>query len=179
MLFHIDLWGLSKLKNTKKLIFLSLMTAIGIVLQVIESYMPFPIDLPGGKIGIANVVGLIIIPMLGGVPALVVAALRACIGSLLFGGVISAIYSVSGAIASTLIMIIAYKYIYPKASLIGVGVIGAVAHNTAQVTVATILLGNVGIFSYLPILMIISIFTGGFSGLVAQMFLIRGVKIYD
>jgi len=167
------------LKNTKKLIFMALMTAVGIVLQITETFMPFPIDLPGGKIGIANVVGLIVIPTLGGIPALVVAILRACIGSMLFGGVISAIYSVAGAIFATLTMTIAYKYIYPKASLVGIGVLGAVAHNTAQVTVATILLGNIGIFSYLPILMIISILTGGFSGLVAQMFLNRGVKTYD
>jgi len=167
------------LKNTKKLIFMALMTAVGIVLQIAETFMPFPIDLPGGKIGIANVVGLIIIPTLGGMPALVVAVLRASIGSMLFGGVISAIYSISGAIFATLIMIIAYRYLHPKSSLVGVGVLGAVAHNAAQVTVATVLLGNVGIFSYLPILMIISIFTGGFSGIVAQMFVNKEVKIYD
>ena len=158
---------------------MALMTAVGIVLQITETFMPFPIDLPGGKIGIANVVGLIVIPTLGGVPALVVAILRACIGSMFFGGFISAIYSVAGATFATLTMTIAYKYIHPKSSLIGIGVLGAVAHNTAQVTIAAILLGNIGIFSYLPILMIISIFTGGFSGLVAQMFLNRGVKTYD
>jgi len=157
---------------------MALMTAVGIVLQISETFMPFPIDLPGGKIGIANVVGLIIIPTLGGMPALVVAVLRAGIGSMLFGGVISAIYSISGAVFATFIMIIAYKYLYPKASLVGAGVLGAVAHNTAQVAVAAIMLGNMGIFLYLPILMIISIFTGGFSGLLAQMFLKGEIK-YD
>lgn len=157
--------------RTKKTILIAIMTSIGVVLQIFESQIPIPINLPGGKIGLANIVGLILIPTLGGTYAMITAIARAIIGSMYFGGMIGAVYSVFGAILSTLAMIFSYKFLFPKATLIGIGVLGAVFHNTAQVTTAAIILSNVGIFVYLPVLIIISVFSGSFTGLAARLIL--------
>lgn len=156
------------MSKTNKIILIAIMTSVGVVLQVFESQLPIPINLPGGKIGLANIVGLILIPTLGGTYAMITAILRAVIGSMLYGGLIGAVYSVFGAILSTFVMILGYRFLYPKATFIGIGVLGAVFHNTAQVAAAVIILSNSGIFAYLPILIIISVFSGSFTGLAAR-----------
>jgi heptaprenyl diphosphate synthase len=72
-------------------------------------------------------------------------------------------------------MYIAYKYFSNYFSLIGVSIFGAVAHNTAQVATASIILENINIFSYLPIMYLISLFTGFFVGFSSN-FIVRHLK---
>ncbi len=72
-------------------------------------------------------------------------------------------------------MYIVYKYFSKTFSLIGVSIFGAVAHNFAQVLVASIMMNNIRIFSYLPILLLISLFTGYFVGLTSK-FAIKNLK---
>ncbi len=157
------------MRRNYKLILIAVMTAVGVALQVFEAQLPIPVSLPGGKIGLANIVGLVLIPTLGGGIALAVSVLRALLGSLMFGGFTGGLYSVGGAVLSACAMILAYKLWYPRVTLIGIGVIGAAAHNTAQVTVAAVLLGNAGVLSYLPILIIIAVASGSFTGFTAEL----------
>ena len=60
-------------------------------------------------------------------------------------------------------------------SLIGVSIIGAVSHNFAQVSVASFVMNNFRIFSYLPFLMLIGLFTGYFVGL-ASIYIVKNLK---
>ncbi|OQB16047.1 MAG: Heptaprenyl diphosphate synthase component I [Firmicutes bacterium ADurb.Bin193] len=157
----------SKSIKLKRLATVSVMTCVGIVLQIIESRIPIPISLPGGKIGLANIVSVLLIPTIGGGYALAVAILRALVGSMLFGGLTGAIYSVSGAVFSTVVMTAVYKWFYPRVTFIGIGVLGAASHNIAQTFIASLMLSDFGVFTYLPFLIIISVFSGGFTGFAA------------
>lgn len=158
------------MKNTKKLVLLALMVAIGAVLQIIESTLPQIMPLPGGKLGFANIVSMLVIPLFGGASAVAVAAVRALLGGLLYGGFISTLYSLAGAVLSAAVMAVCYQKFYGKLSFMGIGCIGAVCHNTAQVLVGVALLQDIKLLSYLPVLLVISAISGTATGFAANFF---------
>ena len=84
---------------------------------------------------------------------------------LVSGNVSSFIYSFSGAFLSGLAMIVALRCGEKFFSIIGVSIIGSSFHNIAQVTISSLILGNIMMFSYLPVLLLIGIFTGFFVGI--------------
>lgn len=153
------------MKNLKKLIFLSLLTAIGLILSIIESMMPVPFIAPGAKLGLSNMVILITLVLFGFKEALIVGVLKSIVLTLITGSISSFLYSVSGSILSCISMNLVYNYLSNVFSLIGVSILGAVAHNFGQVLVASLMMKNFRIFSYFPILLLTSLFTGYFVGL--------------
>lgn len=153
------------MKKLNKLIFLSLLTSIGLALSVLESSIPLPIPIPGARLGLSNIVILVSLVIFGFKDAFIVSILKSIVLMLVTGNISSFIYSVSGAILSTVVMFIVYKYFSNIFSLIGVSILGAVAHNTAQVSVAAIIMSNIKMFFYLPILLLMSLFTGYFVGI--------------
>ncbi len=153
------------MKRLNKLIFLSLLVSIGLALSVLESLIPLPITIPGAKLGLSNMVILVTLVIFGFKEAIVVGILKSIVLVLITGSISSLMYSLSGAILSCIIMAIVYKFFTNIFSLIGVSIFGAVAHNFAQVSVAAIMMYNARIYSYLPILLLTSLFTGYFVGL--------------
>ena len=152
------------------MIHVAMLTSVGLALHIIEGMIPNPFTAfaPGAKLGLANIVGLITLAMYGVKYALAVNLLRSLIGGLASGAVISMMYSMAGAFVSTILMWVAYKFFRKYFSLIGVSVLGALGHNMAQLTVASIIIRNPKIFVYLPVLMLTSIFTGIFIGITAN-----------
>ena len=153
------------MKRLRKMIFLSLLVAIGLALSVLESAIPLPITVPGAKLGLSNMVILVTLVLFGFKEALVVGILKSIVLVLITGSISSFLYSVSGAILSCIAMFVVYKYFSKIFSLIGVSIFGAVAHNFAQVSVASLMMYNARIYSYLPILLLTGLFTGYFVGL--------------
>ncbi len=151
----------------KKLVVLSMLTALGVALQVFEGFLPFAVNLPGGKLGLANIAVLLVLYAYGAKEACVVALLRSVLGALLFSGVVGLLYSVSGAIVSFAVMLLARRYL-TKLSIVGVSVLGACAHSAAQVCVASVLLSSVLLYTYLPMLIIVAAVCGVFTGLAAK-----------
>jgi heptaprenyl diphosphate synthase len=153
------------MNKIKKLIFMSLLVSIGLALSVLESAIPLPIIVPGAKLGLSNMVILVTLVVFGFREALAVGILKSLLLVLITGSVSSLAYSLSGSILSCIAMAIIYVYFSRIFSLIGVSIFGAVAHNFAQVSVAAVMMNNARIYSYLPILLITSLFTGYFVGL--------------
>lgn len=153
------------MKKLNKMIFLSLLVSIGLALSVLESTIPLPIIVPGAKLGLSNMVILVTLIVFGFKEGLIVGILKSIVLVLVTGSISSLFYSLSGAILSCIAMYIAYKYFLNIFSLIGVSIFGAVAHNFAQVTVAVLMMSNSRIYSYLPVLLLTSLFTGYFVGL--------------
>lgn len=153
------------MKRLRKLVFLSLLVSLGLALSIIESMIPLPFAMPGMKLGLANMVCLITLVIFGPKEAFVVAILRSLTFALATGSISGLFYSISGAILSTIIMSIVYEYLYNYFSLIGVSVFGAIFHNIGQITVACVIMENIRIFSYLPVMTLVSLFTGYFVGL--------------
>lgn len=165
------------MNNTKKLVVLSLLTSIGIVLGIIENGIPLPIRVPGAKLGLSNVVQLVVIVVIGYREGLTVGILKSLLISVGTGSMGSLLYSLPAAISSTAVMIAVYHFAGKKFSLIGVSVFGALTHNFTQLLVASLIIGNFRIFTYYPFMAIISIFTGYFIGLVSKQFKLHLEKV--
>lgn len=163
------------MKGIKRMIFLSLLVSIGLALSLFESMMPLPFIAPGAKLGLANMVILITLVVFGFKEALTVGILKSIIFTLATGSVTSLFYSLSGSVLSCILMYIINHRFSNIFSLIGVSIFGAVAHNFGQVLVASLMMSNIRIFSYLPILLLTSLFTGYFVGLTSK-FAVKNLK---
>lgn len=149
------------------MVYLSLLVSFGIALHIFENILVIPFPVPGAKLGLANIISLLAIVLYGVKEGLTVNILRCIIGALLAGTASNLLYSLSGAVASTIVMGFIYKYFKNTFSLVGVSIFGGVTHNFIQITVASLVLSTFGLFVYLPFLMIIGLLTGFFTGMAA------------
>ncbi len=161
--------------DTRRLIILGLFVAAAGVLHAVEAWLPLPVPVPGVKLGLANIVSLVVIELYGWRPALAVAVARVVLGSLLGGAFLGPSFALglTGAAASTLAMAYAHARWRPALSLVGVSVLGAAVHNLAQIAVAALLVASAAIFWYLPYLVLFALPTGLATGLTAAYFLAR------
>lgn len=153
--------------KTQKLTLISMFTAIALTIFVVEAYLPPLAPIPGIKLGLANIITLILLATLGGKEAFTVMFLRIALGSIFTGGVMSCMYSFSGGIVCFVLMYFALK-ILKIDKLPVVSVIGAIGHNVGQIFVAVIITKSLQIIWYLPILMISGFITGAFTGMLAK-----------
>ena len=71
------------MNKTKRMVFLSFLVSIALVIYVIEAQIP--VLFPGIKLGLANIVSLTALLLLGPKEALLIMLLRTILGSI-FGG---------------------------------------------------------------------------------------------
>lgn len=143
------------------------MTALAIVFGYIEHLVPLPVGIYGLKLGLANLVVVVMLYTANWYTALFINLIRIFISFLLFGSATSLIYSICGGILSFFTMLL-IKSLNPfKVSAVGVSICGAVAHNIGQICAAAVLLDELRIAFYLPVLVIIGALTGTLIGLIA------------
>ena len=161
--------------DIRRMVILSLFVAIAAILHIVESWFPLPFPIPGVKLGLANVVSILAIAFYGWRAALLVALLRVMIGSL-FGGTVlgpSFAMSMGGALISTAVMAYIYQYHRSIFSIVGISIIGAVFHNSAQVIIAALLVVSTGLLWYLPYLILFAVLTGAGTGFTAAYLLLK------
>ena len=161
--------------NTHKIALMGVLTAGAIIIAILESFIP-SIGIPGVKLGLANIVILIILYEIGIVEAIIVDLLRVFLVALLRGTIISMgfLMSLTGAALSLGIMILLYLVVR-KFSIVGVSVVGSFFHVTGQVLIAMIFLGTPYMAFYLPIIAVSAIITGVLVGIVAKLVIRTGV----
>ncbi|MCB2293725.1 Gx transporter family protein [Clostridium algoriphilum] len=163
------------MKKTKRLVLLSMLVAMALVIYLIEAQIP--VLFPGMKLGLANSISLVALILLGWREALLVMILRTILGSI-FGGSMSAfMFSIAGGVLSNIVMILLYKYFKNSLSIPTISVCGAVFHNVGQLLVAAFIINDLRIYIYLPVLLISSIVTGYFIGILASILKSRLEKI--
>lgn len=155
--------------KTRKMTLVAILVALATVLHIIEAFFPSPLPIPGAKLGLANIVTLLTLVLFGWKTGFLVAFLRIMLGSLLSGSFLTTGFflSFSGAMASTLAMALCL-YFFSGFSLIGVSLAGAVFHNLGQLAMAALIIEHIGIFYYLPVLLLASIPTGILTGLLLK-----------
>lgn len=153
------------MKNTKRLVLISLLGTLGAIIGLFEQMMPLPFMVPGFRLGFSNIVVLVGLVAFGYKSGFVISLLKSILLMLLSGNVSSFLYSFSGAFLSACAMIVGLKYGRRVFSLLGISILGSSFHNIAQVAISSVILNNIMMFSYLPILLVIGIFTGFFVGL--------------
>ena len=153
--------------NTNKMVKISLLLAMALIINYLESLVPLPLPLPGVKIGLANCIGLMVLCLyrekdfviFNVLKVFMVALLRTGFGTSFFIGL-------SGTILATVFTLIAYKL--SRASIYGLSVIGAIFHSLGQVIMVMILYSNIYMINYLAVLEIISVITGLITAFVAS-----------
>ncbi len=121
----------------KRIAYASIGLAIAIILQLLEATIPIPVPVPGVKLGLANVVALILIFKIGVKEAICVNILRVLFASLLRGTIFTPVFylAFTGAIIATLALVIAYKS--KKFTPYGLSALSAMGHAIGQI-VATV-----------------------------------------
>lgn len=149
----------------KKFTRLSLLLALSIVLNMIESIVPlFNGFIPGLKLGLANIVVIFVLYNYSFKDALYLTVLRVILVSMLRTGLFSVafFFSLGGAVLSLITMCLVKKY--TKLSLIGISIVGSITHSLGQIIIAYFFIHTTGIIFYLPWLLMFSIPTGIVTG---------------
>lgn len=156
------------MRKTRKMVFLSLLVAQALVLHIVESMIPVPFITPGAKLGLANIITVISLHSFGEIETFLVIVVRIILASIFGGSISSLLYSIAGALFSFIIMIIVKRVGKDNVSLIGVSAAGAVFHNIGQITMAALIVQNVNISLYLPVLTMSGVGTGIFVGITSR-----------
>ena len=162
------------MSKTKKLVFLALLTAISLGIWVIESQIPAPIPVPGVKLGLASVITLAAMALLGRREALAVLLMRVFLACLFAGSFSAILFSLTGGVFSWAVMALTVG-LFPEKRLWVVSVFGAVAHNAGQLLAAIAVTRTPALIAYGPALLCAAIVTGVFTGVLA-MYLTRALK---
>lgn len=151
---------------------LGLFTSVALILSYVESLLP-PIwaAVPGIKIGLPNIIIIIILYKAGFKAAAAVSFIRVSIVALLFGSIMTLAYSLAGAALSLCLMALMKRF--NVFSTVGVSIVGGVTHNLGQILVAIALFDTVQIGYYMIVLAFTGTVAGVFIGLAGTVLLKR------
>lgn len=161
----------------RKIINISMLLSIGVVLSIIESFIPiFNGIIPGLKIGLSNIIILYVLYRYNFKDTLYIVILKVLLVAILRTGFsINFYFSIVGGILSVIFMYLTKK---TKLSIIGVSIIGSIFHLIGQIIVAIVLLNSFNLIYYLPYLIIFGSISGFIIGLITKDILVKTEKIY-
>lgn len=170
---------MSKVKVNSKLILIArtaLLSAVAVVLSILESFIPdLPFVLPGMKLGLGNIAVMLTIELCP-LPCVLYVALVRALFTLVTRGATAFFMSFAGAIVSSLVMYALARSKKLKFGCLGVGIIGALSHNLAQLFVAYFIVGE-AVWAYLPVVTLFSLVSGSLTSLVHYFTLPSVVKV--
>ncbi len=158
----------------RKLAISGIFISMALVLSFFEGMIPVNFGIPGVKLGLANIVTLTSLFVLGPLFALIMQLGRIILAAIMFGNMAGLLYSLAGGILSVLAMIALFKLRKPLFSIIAISAAGAVFHNIGQILTASAVVNDLRLAYYLPILMLSGVATGIFVGLVSK-YLVKGL----
>ncbi|MCM1256607.1 MAG: Gx transporter family protein [Roseburia sp.] len=151
--------------------YLGMYLALALICSYVESLIPFYFGIPGVKLGLTNIVVVLLLYTLGAKEAFGVSVMRILLAGFLFGNPFSILYSLSGGILSFLVMYLLKRT--KKLKVITVSVAGGLAHNIGQLFVAAFVVENYHVLYYLPVLLIAGFVTGFLIGILSQEIIFR------
>ncbi len=161
--------------RAKKTAYYALCIALAFVFSYLESLIPLNIGVPGIKLGLANLVVVAALYVMGDRDAFIISMIRILLCGLTFGGVFSLVYSFAGGILSFAVMLLAKRS--KRLSVLGVSVLGAAVHNVGQIAAAAAVMENAGVFYYLPVLLLSGAVTGALIGILSGTVISRIEKL--
>ena len=153
--------------NTQRITILSLLAAIALALYAVESTLPPIVPIPGIKLGLANIITLVVLWKYSARDAFFVLLVRILLATMFFGQAVSLLYSLSGGLLCLLAMLIVKRLLHGHYLFLA-SMTGAIFHNLGQITVALLLTGVPAVLVYLPFLLLSGLVTGLFIGLCAR-----------
>ena len=145
---------------------IALLTALSLILFILEGFLPLPLPVPGAKLGLAAIVTLIALYMLPARDAALMLTLRIILASAFGGGLAPMLYSLAGGAASFAAMVLLKRY--TQLFIVSISAAGGFLHNMAQLLVAAAVMQTSALFVYAPMLGIVGILTGILIGITAR-----------
>lgn len=160
-----------KTNKAKQVAYMAVFLALALIFSYVEALLPLPFVVPGMKLGLPNIVIVVVLYLFGPVPALIINILRVLLVGLLFTNVYSLAFSLFGAAFSFAAMWTVWKVFHGSPIL--VSVFGGLFHNTGQIVAAILILQVFDAAYYLPVLLVAGFVTGFVIGLLAGLILPR------
>lgn len=156
---------------SKKSAYLGLLIALAFVFSYVEFLIPINLGIPGVKLGLANLVIIVGIYIIGEKDAFLLSMVRILLVAFTFGNLSAMLYSLAGGVLSYIVMVVAKRLRFLTVK--GVSVLGGIFHNVGQILAAMLMLETAELIYYLPVLMITGTVSGMFIGLLAAMVIVR------
>ena len=144
------------------------MIALSMALHAAESMLPLLMPMPGIKLGLANIVTVICLSIFNRRDTFKIVILRVLLVGLVAGSLLTPSFWISGSGAVLSFLVMAAASSFPKFSIVGVSLLGAVAHNIGQLLMVSLLMGSQAVFYYLPWLLIWAVPMGLLTGFSAK-----------
>ncbi len=155
----------------KKTAYLGLFLALALICSYVESLIPFSFGIPGVRLGLANIVVILMLYQMGIRAALTISVLRILLAGLLFGNLFSILYSLAGGLLSFGCMVMLKQT--GRFRILSISAAGGITHNLGQILVAVLIVENRNLFYYAPVLVLSGVATGIVIGITAQEILLR------
>lgn len=139
-----------------------MLIALACIFSYIEAINPIPFPIPGVKLGLANLVNVVGLYVVGIPGTIAVSLIRILLMGFTFSNPSSLIYSMAGGALSLILMVTARKSGW--FGKVGVSVIGGIGHNIGQIAAAAWMVKTTGVFYYLPMLLIAGVIAGAIIG---------------
>lgn len=164
-----------KLKN--KVAYFGVFTAFALILSYVEMLIPIQFGIPGIKLGLANLMIVIMLYKRNAKEAMMLSVVRIVLAGFMFSNLFSIIYSLAGGTLSLIVMALLKKR--ESFSVMGVSIAGGVSHNIGQLLVAMAVVETYRVGYYFPVLLIAGVLTGALIGVVSNEVLkrLRGVEL--
>ncbi len=151
--------------KTKRIAYIAILTSMALILSYFERMIPPPVPIAGVKFGLANIIILISIHIISYKDSFNIMLLKVFTISLLFTGLTGLLFGFLGGCLSFFSMVLFKKT--NLFSIIGISMIGGVMFNVGQICASYILIPNISIFYYLPVLLIFGLISGALTGIVS------------
>lgn len=161
----------TKKSSATKVAYAAILAALAMIFSYIEAIIPFSVGIPGVKLGIANLVILIALYKLDLKYAFLINLIRIFLVGFLFTGAFGILYSLAGGLLSLLVMVIVKNA--KIFSVVGVSLAGGVAHNLGQLITAALIVSNIKLFAYFPVLIFSGLISGIIIGIVSSLILMK------
>ena len=153
----------------RKLALMGVLLSVSLLLGYVEQILSFTMVIPGAKLGLGNLVALLLIfsKNYKWQDVFLFQLCRIILCSILFANLFSFIYSLVGMILSVVAMCGAKELF--KMGPIATSMIGGVFHNIGQVMVAVLFISKYVILSHLPYLLVLGLWAGFCMGILSNL----------
>lgn len=146
--------------------FFGVFTALALIFSYVETLIPINFGIPGAKLGLANLVIVIVLYKTDFKEALLLSVTRIVLAGFIFGNLFGILYSLAGGVLSLVVMTLLKRR--KSFSVIGVSIAGGVSHNIGQLAAAVVVVETYQVGYYLPVLLIAGTVTGAVIGIVCR-----------
>ena len=148
-----------------------ILTALALVLGYVEY-----LGAPGVKLGLANLVTMVGLYCMGTKETALISVVRVLLSGILFGPPSAILFGLAGTALSLTVMALCKRF--RLFGMVGVSILGGVAHNIGQFLMAAFVVNTFGVFSYLPVLLTAGCAAGALIGLLGGILVGRVNRLF-